>query len=100
MGVKERPVDYREFEKLLKELGFFIERQNGTSHTQWEHPNFRGKRRLVTVSRHNSPYVKSVLKSMREQAGLSKKELFNCLVNDKYLQKIIKNHTVSESSAS
>ncbi len=48
MGVRERPVEWRELERLPLRLGFVLERQQGTAHAQWEHPCFRGERRLVT----------------------------------------------------
>lgn len=62
MGVRERPVDWRELERLLVVLGFRLECQSGTAHAQWEHPCFRGERRLVTVSRHHSPFTRNLLK--------------------------------------
>lgn len=95
MGFRERPVDWREFEKLLKRLGFTLDRQNGTSHSQWEHPSFKGKRRLVTVSQHHSPFARKLLKDMRSQMGLSKKELFSCLNDDSYADKLAAQHSPS-----
>ena len=88
MGYRERPVDCKEFEKLLRMLGFELDRQKGTSHAQWEHPCFKGKRRLVSVSRHHSPFARSLLKDMRNQMGLSKKEFFRCLEDESYARKL------------
>lgn len=88
MGFRERPVDWRELERVLTILGFLLERQNGTAHAQWEHPCFKGERRLVTVSRHHSPFARSLLQSMRTQIGLSKKELFRCLDDEEYARRL------------
>lgn len=83
MGTRERPVSAREFEKLLKTLGFSMLPQDGTSHRQWEHPRFNGGYRHVTVSPHNEPFTKTLLKNMRNQAGLSKREFFKYLDDSK-----------------
>lgn len=90
MGVRERPVDWRELEQLLTILGFYLERQPGSAHAQWEHLCFKGERRLVTVSRHHSPFARSLLKAMRTQMGLSKKELFRCLDDESYARRLSK----------
>ena len=88
MGFRERPVDWREFEQLLTTLGFRLDRQNGSAHAQWEHPCFKGERRLVTVSRHHSPFARTLLQAMRAQMGLSKKELFRCLDDEDYARRL------------
>lgn len=83
-----RPVTYREFIKVLKELGFELKSHNGTSHEQWQHINFNGSRRLVSVSGHHAPYAKWLLVSMLRQAGLSKKELISCIRKKGYCQEL------------
>lgn len=88
MGVRERPVDWRELECLLVTLGFRLERQSGTAHAQWEHPFFRGERRLVTVSRHHSPFTRNLLRLMRMQMGLSKAELFRALADEAFATRL------------
>lgn len=76
--MRERPVKTKEFIAVLRELGFEPKRTNG-SHEQWEHAFFNGQRRNVTVDDHHSPFTKWLLKSMLKQAGLKKKEFFQCL---------------------
>ncbi|MBE0399008.1 type II toxin-antitoxin system HicA family toxin [Halomonas sp. FME1] len=76
--MRERPVTEREFVAVLKELGFKHKRTSG-SHEQWEHLLFNHKRRMVSVDGHHAPFTKSLLKSMINQAGLSKKEFLKCL---------------------
>ncbi|MEA3642834.1 MAG: type II toxin-antitoxin system HicA family toxin [Lamprobacter sp.] len=88
MGVRERPVEWRELEQLLMRLGFALERQPGTAHAQWEHPCFRGERRLVTVSRHHSPFARGLLRLMRCQMGLTKAELFRALRDDAFAARL------------
>lgn len=88
MGFRERPVTAREFIKLLKNLGFELERQRSGAHEQWMHPRFEGKRRAVTVSQHNAPFHGKILKFMRNQAGLSKRELWKCLEDEKYARQL------------
>lgn len=89
---KERPVDWREFEGILRKLGFELKRQDGTAHRHWEHPCFRGQRRLVTVSQHHSPYARSLLKSMLKQAGLGKKEFMRCLEDKHFAKRLAQKH--------
>jgi len=84
MGVRERPVEWRELERLLGQLGFRLERQQSTAHAQWEHPCFRGERRVVTVSRHHSPFTRKLLRLIRGQMGLSKEELFRALADEAF----------------
>jgi len=93
MGFRERPVKYREFEKLLKNLGFELKRQDGTSHRQWEHPRFKGERRLVTVSPHNEPFTRSLLKDMMRQMGMRKNEFFKCLENERHAKSVGAQHS-------
>lgn len=88
MGVRERPVEWRELERLLGQLGFRLERQQSTAHAQWEHACFRGERRLVTVSRHHSPFARKLLKLMHGQMGLSKAELFRALADEAFAARL------------
>ncbi|WP_369413791.1 type II toxin-antitoxin system HicA family toxin [Halomonas alkalisoli] len=73
---------------MLKNLGFEQDRQAGTSHEQWEHPCFEGQRRLVTVSQHLEPFHRELLKNMRNQVGLSKRDLMKCLVDERYAKRM------------
>lgn len=73
----ERPVEHREMEKLLKHLGFSCIRTTA-SHDHWE-GEYDGLRRLVTLVEHHSPYHRGLLRDIRNQIGLSKKELFKLL---------------------
>lgn len=73
----ERPVTHSEMVGLLKRLGFTCVRTRG-SHTQWE-GEYGGQRRMVTLDEHHSPYHRSLLRSIRNQIGMSKRELFDAL---------------------
>jgi predicted RNA binding protein YcfA (HicA-like mRNA interferase family) len=58
---------YREFTRLLKDNGWWLEKQEG-SHQKWTHPNKSGK---VTVAGHpNDDIPRGTLKEMLRQAGL------------------------------
>ena len=73
---------------LLRTLGFVVDRQGSSSHTQWEHPCFKGCRRLVTVSAHNEPFVRKVLKSIQKQMGLSRHEFLRALNDKQYAKQL------------
>ena len=62
--------------KVLESYGFKFDRMKG-GHAQYEHVNFRGKRRLATVPFYEefSP-TGEVLKGIFKQAGISKKEFY------------------------
>ena len=66
-----------DIEKGLQALGFVLQSQKSTSHTQWTHECYRGKFRKVTVDAHHEPFSDDLVSSMSKQAGLSKKELYN-----------------------
>ncbi|WP_416221218.1 type II toxin-antitoxin system HicA family toxin [Salinicola sp. LHM] len=85
--MRERPVTKREFVKILKKLGFSHVRTNA-SHEHWEHRNFNGERRLVTVDGHHEPFARDLLKSMRSQAGLSRREFMKCLDDIRHCEKV------------
>lgn len=79
-GGKARPVTCQEFKKVLASLGFYGSPGKG-SHEKWIHPNFKGKKRNVTISCHNAPFHRNILTMMIKQTGLSKKEFMNCLAS-------------------
>lgn len=72
---KERPVTHKEFVAVLKQLGFEARSRTGTSHVQWVKTGPDGFRK-VTVDEHHAPYHRQLLKSMLNQAGLSKNDFF------------------------
>jgi predicted RNA binding protein YcfA (HicA-like mRNA interferase family) len=81
MGSRYPLLDRKQFEAILKKLGFEIKRQKGTSHAQWEGYT-KGKRRIVTVDHLKSAtekYGLNLLKKMIDQTGLSKKEFYKHL---------------------
>lgn len=62
----------REVIKILTSLGWYLARQNGTSHRQFKHPTIR---RTVTVDGKLSEDVSmNNLKSMEKQAGIKFKD--------------------------
>ncbi len=75
---RERPVTHKEFVAVLKHLGFEARPQNGTSHVQWVRSE-PGPFRKVTVDSHHAPYHRTLLSSMLNQAGISKKDFFKLL---------------------
>lgn len=76
MGRGERPVEDREFKKVLKHLGFVAQPRTGTSHEKWVKDG-----RVVIVDEPKSPYHRNLLKLMLHQVGISKKDFFALLDN-------------------
>ncbi len=74
MGTRERPVGHKEMVALLKRLGFVQVRSNG-SHEHWEGA-YGGKRRLVTLDEHHSPYHRGLLRDIRNQIGISRSDFW------------------------
>jgi len=64
----------------LTKLGFSFSSQKG-GHEQWTADN---PYRKVTVDSHHAPFHRELFKSMANQAGVSKKELFRCCTEKKY----------------
>lgn len=75
MSGKYPPVSCKDFKRALKNLGFACREQEG-SHEQWVHDCFNGKFRKVTVDCPKSPFHRTLLAYMLNQAGLSKDELY------------------------
>jgi predicted RNA binding protein YcfA (HicA-like mRNA interferase family) len=62
--------------KILENYGFEFDRMKG-DHAQYEHVNFRGKRRLVTVPFYEEFSPKDdVFKGIMKQSGIGKKEFY------------------------
>ena len=76
MSKGERPVSYREFTSVLRELGFEPKPRTGTSHEKWARPS---DGRMVIVDEPKSPFHRSLLKLMLNQAGISKRDFFALL---------------------
>ena len=69
----KRVFKVREIIQILMRQGWYLARQNGTSHRQYKHPNIR---RTVTVDgKLSQDVVIDNLKSMERQAGLRFKDL-------------------------
>ncbi len=74
-------LDRDQVEKILKNAGFQVKRQSGTSHAQWEGYTY-GKRCVVTVDHLKSKkekYGHTLLRKMIEQSGMKKKEFYSYL---------------------
>jgi len=70
------PLKRRVVVEVLESYGFKSDRVKG-DHAQYEHVNFRGKRRLVTVPFYDEFSPKDdVLKGIFRQAGIGKKEFY------------------------
>jgi predicted RNA binding protein YcfA (HicA-like mRNA interferase family) len=64
----KRVFKIREIIKILTEMGWYLARQNGTSHRQFKHPTIR---RTVTVDgKLSADVLIDNLKSMEKQTGL------------------------------
>ncbi len=80
MGKTYPLLDREQVEDVLKELEFKPKKQKA-SHTQWEGYT-NGQRRIVTVAHLKSKtekYGHTLLKSMIDQSGLTKKEFYSYL---------------------
>lgn len=76
MARGERPVEYREFTKVLVYLGFEPLPRTGTSHEKWRRPR---DGRVVIVDEPKAPFHRSLLRLMLHQADVSKKDFFRIL---------------------
>lgn len=75
MGIRERPVQDREFKRVISHLGFEAQPRTGTSHEKWKHADGR----MVIVDEHHSPYHRRLLAAMLHQACIGKREFFELL---------------------
>lgn len=75
MGKGERPVEDRQFKRVIRHLGFAPLPRTGTSHEKWRHEDGR----MVVVDAPKAPYHRRLLKLMLEQVGISKKDFFKLL---------------------
>lgn len=75
---KKAPLKHKDAETALKNLGFIKQDTKSTSHTQWKKyfPGRKPSMRKVTLDQHNSPYHRSLLKNIANQAGVSVAELY------------------------
>lgn len=71
---KYAPPTCKQLKNALTKAGFCKENQVG-SHEKWAKTDSKGKRWVVTVDCPKSPFSNTLLVSMANQAGLSKKEL-------------------------
>lgn len=69
---KFAPPTCSEVKAALKAMGFSPEKQNGTSHEHWT-KIANGKFYKVTVDCPKAPFGDTLVKSMANQAGVSKK---------------------------
>jgi predicted RNA binding protein YcfA (HicA-like mRNA interferase family) len=61
-------MNYNELTKLMKESGWYFERNGKGSHKMWRHPN---RTRQIAVPDHGSKEIDpSLLKGIKKQAGL------------------------------
>jgi predicted RNA binding protein YcfA (HicA-like mRNA interferase family) len=59
----------------VRAAGFTLMRTAG-SHEHWEHPSYRGTRRLVTIDAKYDDFDPSRIKTMMSQAGMSRDEFY------------------------
>ncbi len=67
----------REVQKALKVLGFTLRDQTG-AHEQWL-LDVNNTRYKVTVSCHNQPFCRRIMKYMVLQSGFSKRQFYNAV---------------------
>lgn len=77
MSKEYPPLTYKDVIKILKNLGFELRPQKGTSHEQWVKTT--DKFYKVTVDSPKAPFNKDLIKYMARQAGVSKKEFYRAL---------------------
>jgi predicted RNA binding protein YcfA (HicA-like mRNA interferase family) len=78
MSGKHPPLTCKEIKQILTYLGFSPRPRKGTSHEQWVKEE-NGRLFKVTVDCPKSPFSQTLIKSMAEQAGLSKKDFYAIL---------------------
>jgi len=70
----------RQVKKALVGLGFKPKKSNRGSHDKFQHPNFRGQRRVVTVDCPKAPFDNFLIGTMAAQAGMRKREFWKLCV--------------------
>lgn len=78
--MKLAPPTCKQVKKALKRLGFQPKKTNRGSHDKFEHREFRGKRRVVTVDCPKAPFDHFLIGTMAAQAGMSKREFWRLCV--------------------
>jgi len=78
MSGEHPPLTCKQVKQILSNLGFSPRPQNGTSHEQWV-KTASGKFSKVTVDCPKAPFSPDLIKSMANQAGVSKKEFYSAL---------------------
>jgi hypothetical protein len=81
---KSAPPTCPEVKRALKNMGFTPENQNGTSHEHWT-KIVKGRLYKVTVDCPKAPFGNTLVSSMANQAGVSKKT-FLSYCHDKKLR--------------
>lgn len=86
--MKLAPPTCKQVKKALRKLGFKQKPTNRGSHDKFEHPNFRGKRRVVTVDCPKAPFDHFLIESMAAQAGLKKRKFWEFCVGQRSAEKL------------
>jgi hypothetical protein len=75
---KQAPPTIKDVERGLSAAGFTLQKStSGTSHTKWiKYEEIENKKfkRVVTVDAPKSPFSNDLIKSMSNQAGMTKKQ--------------------------
>lgn len=69
------PLTCKDVKKILAYLGFVARPGKGTSHEQWVKEE-KGRLYKVTVDCPKAPFSQTLIKSMAEQAGKTKKDFY------------------------
>lgn len=77
-GRWRRPLTCKEVKRILKNLGFALREQKGTSHEQWV-KDTDGRRWKVTVDCPKAPFSAMLISSMARQAGVSVRDFYRAL---------------------
>lgn len=76
------PLTCAQVKQILTNLGFAPRPKKGTSHEQWV-GQIRGQFRKVTVDCPQAPFTQDLIRWMANQAGVTKKELYEALDAEK-----------------
>lgn len=89
---KLTPLKYDEVIRGLKHLSFEMKPKTGTAHEQWI-AIINGKKRVVTVDKHVSPFARDLIKSMANQAGCNTRKFHALCKGNAMASDIIPNAT-------
>jgi hypothetical protein len=67
---------YAELARALVDMGFVLQPKGASGHEKWIRYNAQGKKSVVTVSKHTSPFAADLIKAMAKQAEVNHRKLY------------------------